>query len=198
MAQAEPEPGVPLSGNAVLHPLDSVLVNEDQKLIENENVACENGSVRSPFGWIRFSSIIVLVAIAGYLLVALLLRRPILLHTLGEWDCACGDMLIKTTRRSLWNPFRDRTPENRAYDFLANLRAGNCPVDLAWCADVLAKRRVSGWRLAYREDGADGASLYFRLTKYGDGPPNELGGVGVIDVHRGTSRWMVTGYDSYF
>jgi hypothetical protein len=53
-------------------------------------------------------------------------------------------------------------------------------------------------RLAYREDEAEVASLYFRLTKYRTSSADELSGVGVVDIRRGRSGWTVAGYDSYF
>ena len=82
--------------------------------------------------------VIALGLVALYVAFALVTRRPILAHTLGEWDCACGDMLIKTSRRALWNPLRDRNPEIVANDFLAGLRDGRCEASERLCTDALA------------------------------------------------------------
>jgi hypothetical protein len=141
---------------------------------------------------------VALTAVTGYVAVALLSRRPILVHTLGVSDCACGAMVAKTTRHVIWNPLRDRTPESTASSFLETLREGNCAVKTDWCADALTRHRVSSWQLAYREDTRDMVSLYFRLTKYGGGPAYYLQGVGAVDLRRNRTGWAVIGYDAYF
>jgi hypothetical protein len=125
-------------------------------------------------------------------------RRPILAHTLGDWDCACGNWHIKTTRHVIWNPLRNRAPEVAAHEFLANLRANRCFVRRELCEDALARHRVSDWRLAYREDDGDTVSLYLELTKYGGGPEYNPTGAGVIEVQRGVTGWVVNGFDCYF
>ena len=146
-----------------------------------------------------FCSGVVLAAIAVYVAVALIARRPILANTLGEWDCACGDMLIKTTRHVIWNPLRDRTPEIIANEFLTNLRAGNCSISREWCADALARHRFANWKLSYREDSGAMVSLYFKLAKYGspDSAYNQ-GSVGAVSLQKGTTGWVVVDYSYYF
>jgi len=75
--------------------------------------------------------------VALYIAFALITRRPILAHTLGEWDCGCGDMLTKSTRRVVSNPLREREPELVANDFLAGLRDGRCGVSEPLSTDAL-------------------------------------------------------------
>ena len=146
---------------------------------------------------IKVSIVISVSGLLAYIVIGLLTRRPVLIGTPGEWDCACGDMLIKTTRRGLWNPLRDRAPEIVAVEFLAGLRAGNCTAGI-WCADVLSRQRVSGWSLAWREDSGDTASLYFKLTKYAAPASYNLQGVGAVDLHKDAAGWSVSAYSAYF
>ena len=101
-------------------------------------------------------------------------RNPHPANTPGDWDCACGDWYIKTTRIALWNPIRDRSPERAAESFLAGLRNNNCTASTKLCELALPNHRVSNWELAYREDDGHHVTLYFRLTKYGESSQFEL------------------------
>jgi hypothetical protein len=139
----------------------------------------------------------VTVAAVGLWTAYALKYRPVLVHTPGDWDCACGEIYIKTTMRGIWNPFRDRQPEIVANDFLSKLRANECAVSDEVCRTSLPSHRVSAWKLSYREDAGATSSLYYKLTKYGDKTP--LGAsVGVIDVRKTPAGWRVIGFDSYF
>jgi hypothetical protein len=138
------------------------------------------------------------VVIAAFPVYRLATKNPIIANTPGEWDCACGDWYIKTTRLVLWNPLRDRTPERAAESFLSNIRANNCNVNPELCESILPSQRVSNWELAYREDADSHVVLYFKLTKYGSSPASELRGIGTMTIERRATEWAVTGYDSYF
>lgn len=93
--------------------------------------------------------------------------KPILASTPGDWDGACGDWYIKTTRLAVWNPIRDQTPERAAESFLQELRANNCASGIELCESALPNRRVSHWKLVYRGDDSNNVTLYFRPTKDG-------------------------------
>jgi hypothetical protein len=90
--------------------------------------------------------------------------RPVLVHSPGDWNCACSEMYIKTTMRAISNPFRDSQPEAVSDAFLSKLRANECVVGPELCQDSLPSRRVSGWKLSYPEDDGDTATLYYKLT----------------------------------
>ncbi len=128
----------------------------------------------------------------------LAIESPILAATPGEWDCACGDWYIMTSRTVLWNPFRDRAPEQAAESFLVCLRANTCTADSGLCASSLPTLRVSEWKLGYREDAGAHVTLYYRLTKFDSTDGDALSGQGAITVSRQVSGWVVTGYDAYF
>lgn len=138
------------------------------------------------------------VPLIGFLLVQLVLQKPVLVYTPGEWDCACGDLYIYTTRHVLWNPFRELAPERITNDFFSGLRENRCSADLDVCQSALPNHRVSGWRLAFREDAGRQVTLYFKLSKYGGGPGYELTGQGALTSERAGDNWSLTSYDAYF
>jgi hypothetical protein len=140
----------------------------------------------------------VTVAAMGAWTAYALKYRPVLVHSPGDWGCACGEMYIKTTMRGVWNPFRDRQPEILANSFLSKLRANNCGAGDEVCQASLPAHRVSAWKLSYREDAGDAATLYYRLTKHGAEKQFNLTGVGAIDVRKTQAGWRVIGFDSYF
>jgi len=127
-----------------------------------------------------------------------LINKPVLIHSPGEWDCACGAMYIKTTFRSLWNPLRERQPERIADTFLSKLRANECVAGPELCRAALPNGRVAEWWLAYREDAGSSATLFYKLTKYGERSKTRLTGVGAVELRNGPNGWCVTGYDFYF
>lgn len=126
------------------------------------------------------------------------LHRPLLVHTPGDWTCACGEMYIKTTIWGIWNPFRDREPEVLADKLLSKLRANDCGSNVEVCQASMPTRRVSAWMLSYREDTGNMATLYYKLTKYGAKANAELTGVGAVDVRKTVAGWQVAGFDCYF
>lgn len=140
----------------------------------------------------------VTVAVIALWLANSLRHKPVLVHTLGEWDCACGEMYIKTTMRVIWNPFRDRQPEIAGDDFLSKGRAIDSDGAIAVCQPSLPAHRVTAWKLSYREDSGDVATLYYKLTKHGMEGQSNVTGVGVIDVRKTPAGWCVAGFDAYF
>ncbi|HWR37482.1 MAG TPA: hypothetical protein VN622_16590 [Clostridia bacterium] len=162
-----------------------------------KSATAENGTVWSRRKTAQCCGAVLLLAV-GLCAALVLSRRPILAYSPGEWDCACGDMYIKTTRHVIWNPLRDRLPEAAAFEFLADLKTNHCSAGRVVCEGILPNHRVSAWKLAYREDRAEIVSLYFKLAKYGKDPRYNLTGVGVVDLRKGTDGWAVIGYDSYF
>lgn len=103
-----------------------------------------------------------------------------------------------TSRTVLWNPFRDRGPEQAAESFLAGLRQNTCTADPALCKSALASRKIADWKLGYREDAGARVTLYYRLTRLGSPTAEALSGQGAITVAPQGAGWVVTGYDAYF
>lgn len=95
-----------------------------------------------------FLRFLLLGALAG-LVIILFGRRPVLLHVFADTGCACGEYHAQVTGLMIRNPFRDRSPEERAAKFLEELRnkAARCidDVDLAkfWPTGQLS-RKLSG------------------------------------------------------
>lgn len=144
-----------------------------------------------------FACVGVAVVAASLWTAYALTHKPVLVHTLGDWDCACGDMYVKTTMLCVWNPFRDRQPEIVADSFLSKLRANACTSVDDVCRASLPAHRVSAWQLSYRDDQGDSASLFYKLTKYGDTGPFR-GSVGAITLRKARAGWRVVGFDAYF
>jgi len=138
---------------------------------------------------------LLLAALPAYRLAT---ANPILAATPGEWDCACGEWYIMTSRTVLWNPFRDRGPEHAAESFLVRLRANSCTADSGLCTSALPTLRVSEWKLGYREDAGAHVTLYYRLTKFDSSDGDALSGQGAITVAPQGAGWAVTGYDAFF
>jgi len=144
--------------------------------------------------WLIFLSLAAF-SVPAYRIVA---GKPVLASTFGEWDCACGDSYIKTTRHVFWNPLRDRTAEKVAEAFLQSVRNNNCKAALDVCQEAVEYRRVSNWQLAYREDEGNSATLYWKLTKFESEPNYDLTGSGAITVQRRGNEWVVATYDAIF
>jgi hypothetical protein len=149
----------------------------------------------------RATRVVAIGVVAATIGVAAVTRahKPVLVHLFGADDCACGELYEKTTGLTVWNPWRDRSPELVANDFFAKLKANRCDASRDLCNHALPSHRGSDWRLKYREDTGGSVSLYFNLTKYGASDPRYgLTGHGAVDLQKGTGGWTVAGYDSYF
>lgn len=126
-------------------------------------------------------------------------QKPVVLHVFADSGCACGEYHAEVTGLVVRNPFRDRSPEDNASQFLGDLRNGQCTVDDAVCGYALVGHRVSDWRLRNRHDEGDHVELYYKFTKYGATEPQyKLTGEGLIELARTRSGWRVVNYSAYF
>lgn len=130
--------------------------------------------------------------------------NPVLFHLFADTDCACGDYQEEVSGLVLFNPFRDRSPEAVADNFLEQARKGKCvantPDAAALCAYTLQHHRVAAWRLANRQDQLHRVSLYYKLTELGEEGDSRyrLTGEGVVEVVDTDAGWKVAFYSSYF
>lgn len=106
---------------------------------------------------------------------------------------------------TIFNPFRDRTPERQAEAFLTRLQTGDCQsafAELSHGTDY--KQRVcekekenalTSWRLRNRTDNADAVRLYYIVgrTKY----HNTSGSVWITVVKQG-EEWGVTTFETFY
>lgn len=133
------------------------------------------------------------------LLLAAVVRRPILFHFFADTGCACGEYHDEVTGWIVLNPLRDRSPERRAALFLEALRNDKCVAGDSICTYALENHRVSDWRLESRVDHQGQVHLYYRFTKYGVTEPQyRLTGEGLLELARVEGAWKVTNYSSYF
>lgn len=124
--------------------------------------------------------------------------RPVLFQVFAQTHCACGEYFEEVTGWTVFNPFRDRSPERSAAQFLDELKDGKCTVDDQLCRHALDEHRISEWRLENRHDRNGRVELYYRLTKPGAPPKLRLTGQGRVDVSRKQNQWTVSFYSSYF
>ncbi len=146
---------------------------------------------------VRTCAIVGIAAAIGALLA--IRSGPTLLRAFGDTGCACGDYHAKVTGLTILNPFRDRSPEIIANDFLADLRANKCSASQKLCGYALPEHRISDWRLVGREDTRGLVALFFKLTKYhAPGLGYDMTGEGTIQLRQDARGWRVVFYSSYF
>jgi hypothetical protein len=130
--------------------------------------------------------------------------NPVLFHLFADTNCACGDYQEELSGLVLFNPFRDRSPEAVADNFLEQAREGKCaantPEAAALCAYTLENHRVAAWRLANRQDKLHRVSLYYKLTKLGEENDSRyrFTGEGLVEVVNTNDGWKVAFYSSDF
>ena len=125
-------------------------------------------------------------------------RFPVLFHLSGS--CACTDYSEEVEGLTVFNPFRDRSPEVGADKFLDELKQGR-PVVVAsefkqanWLRR-LGKPLPFEWRLRHRRDQPHRVSLYYQFTRL-DGQSHERwGGEGVVEVVDTDGSWKVSDFD---
>jgi hypothetical protein len=97
----------------------------------------------------------------------------------------------------VFNPFRDREPENTAQQLLNRLKKGECEraisnlfsaADLQIICEKEAKYKLEDWDLRDRTDQDDTVSLHYRVKRADD--PG-YGGYGSINLQRSPSDWNV-------
>lgn len=114
---------------------------------------------------------------------------------------------VKEPSFAIFNPFRDRKPEQRADEFLTRLQKGDCESamrELSPAASVdyqttTCERertlRLRSWKLQNRRDENNRVRLYYEVTReqYSD----NVGQIWVT-VEKGRDDWQVTRYDRYY
>lgn len=106
---------------------------------------------------------------------------------------------------TIFNPFRDRSPESTAAAFLEQMRAGNCPEAVAVLSQTpdynqeLCEKEsdspLTGWRLKNRSDDAAKVRMYYRAhRKNYQGYQGQLW----VTVERRGSNWQVSKYECFY
>jgi len=123
---------------------------------------------------------------------------PVLFHLSGS--CACTDYSEEAEGLTVFNPFRDRSPEAGADKFLDALRQGR-PLAVAsdfrqvdWLHSV-GKPLAFEWRLRHRRDQGHRVSLYYQFTLLDGQPHARWGGEGVVEVVDTGGSWKASNFD---
>jgi hypothetical protein len=148
----------------------------------------------------RKMGIITLLSV-GVALVALICSRhryPVLFHLLGS--CACTDYSEEVERLTVFNPFRDRSPEVGANKFLSDLRQGR-PLAVApsfspaYWLQTKPEPLAFEWRLRHRRDQPHRVSLSYQFTRLDGQPVERWGGEGVVEVVETGGSWKASSFD---
>jgi hypothetical protein len=144
--------------------------------------------------------IIVLISVTAVLttLACLRHRYPVLLHLFSS--CACTDYSDEVTGLTVFNPFRDRSPEASANAFLEEIKQGRCPVMApnngpVDCSYLLNRRRSSEWRLKNRRDQPHRISLFYQFTPLNSQPHERWAGEGMVEVVNTDGVWKASAFD---
>jgi hypothetical protein len=111
-------------------------------------------------------------ALLGLLVLLVLYRftQPVLYYIPA--DCNCTSYSDRVEGYVVLNPYRNLAPERAADKVLEDARDGRIsPLAAPELATRLASDREHfsklGWKLAFREDSWDGATLYYKLDPTG-------------------------------
>ena len=112
---------------------------------------------------------------------------------------------VKEPAFSIFNPFRDRSPERNAEAFLEVIKAGECERTMLALPDtpehreeVCEREKASplvSWRLTNRSDESQKSKMYYRVKRNGyDGYQGQLW----VTVEKHGPDWQVTQYECFY
>jgi hypothetical protein len=106
---------------------------------------------------------------------------------------------------SLFNPFRDRGPEQKAEAFLERVRAQPCPqvlTDLALDQDTFKylcekedANRLISWRLADREEMGNKAKMFYWTRR---SPSGSSASPLWVTIEKTGNQWKVVDYEGWY
>jgi hypothetical protein len=146
------------------------------------------------------SALAALLLVVGVLsvLVCIRHRHPVLFHIPGS--CACTDYSEEVEGLTVFNPFRDRSPEASASAFLEDQRQGRHPVvapnfpPTEWLQSV-PRPWAFKWRLRYRRDEPHRVSLYYQFTRLSGEPVPRWSGEGTVEMVDINGGWKASHFD---
>ncbi len=106
---------------------------------------------------------------------------------------------------SIFNPFRDRSPEQSAEAFLEKLKVGQCEQSLSALPDTPEHRQelcerekaspLVSWRLTNRSDESTKTRMYYKVKRRTyDGYLGQLW----VTLERQGTDWQVTSYECFY
>jgi hypothetical protein len=149
--------------------------------------------------WLRLGSVALLtVASVLFVLVCVRHRYPVLSHFPGS--CACTDYSEEIEGLTVFNPFRDRSPEASASAFLGDLRQGRHPIvapdfTSAESLQDVPRPWAFEWRSRYRREQPHRVSLYYQFTRLSGDPDPRWAGEGTVEVVDTDGSWKASNFD---
>jgi len=112
---------------------------------------------------------------------------------------------VKEPAFAIFNPFRDRSPEESAEAFLEVIKAGQCEQAMSGVPGALQHRQETcerekdspliAWRLANRTDRPEKVKMYYRVNrKTYDGYQGQLW----VTLEKHGENWQVMQYECFY
>lgn len=141
----------------------------------------------------------VILAMIWYL-YSVRLTKPVLYRYIQQGNP------IREPSFSLFNPFRDKIPENVAEKFLEMLKAGKCqqamsnlPVTEAYRKDICDRENefaLQHWRLKNRSDEPEKIVTYYEVHRTTES--DRYQGAAWLKLEKRDTDWVVAGYECYY
>jgi hypothetical protein len=151
-------------------------------------------------GWMYGVLLFIAVVVVAVIICLYLMRSKSVVYKFVESGTPGGRPVI-----SIFNPFRDRQPENCAAAFLESMKAGQCEhlmaglaVDMEYRQYICKQERTNAlmvWNLKGREDSLRKVKLYYFVgRRHYAGAEGQLW----VTVEERDSQWQVTNYECWY
>jgi hypothetical protein len=144
----------------------------------------------------KFMLVTATVVVVGAIAVVMT-RKPVLLSLTEPGE-------LQRPTYTIFNPLRDRQPENAAEHLLSSVRRGDIASTLATVRgypirpDVHEKERLYplvAWKLVDREDTPAEVKLVYRTAR---GDSGQFDSRITIRLHERRGRWVITGFSPIY
>ena len=149
-----------------------------------------------------------ILTIIGLLFVVLILLA-MRMKTRPVWFSISSDDIASRFKYSIFNPFRNRTPEERAEYFLNLLKNGPCQQAYTLVQEPEERRKytceredkykIQKWYLQYREDFQDRIILDYRTWRQSESKDSVYIGEPLrLTLKNQNGQWVITSFDTWY
>jgi hypothetical protein len=125
------------------------------------------------------------------------------------WFSVSSDDIAKRFKYSIFNPFRNRAPEDKAEHFLKLLKDGPCQQAYTLVQEPEERRqytcekedkyKIQKWFLQYREDFQDRIVLDYRTWRQNEGKSGvHVGEPLRLTLKNQDGQWVITKFDTWY